>query len=189
MRYGVVIGCVGVVAAVATAIGVYTKPAAPSATPLMPAANVQPVARPGRLATVKPAPKMVRADAPVAVVPAGALPAAYRVLLSRSIFCPRAIAGKAGAATAESAIALRGVMQWGRGLVAFVENTASGEARLVHVGDAVGRGKITAIDLHYVEFIQGKRAIRIAVGQNFSGESSRIAVTGSALATTHTIVD
>jgi hypothetical protein len=189
MRYGVVIGCVGVVAAAAVSIGMYMKPAMPEVIPAIRTATATPIGRPRTTAKANPAPKVVRPAAPVAAAPTGGLPIAYRILLSRSIFSPHPHATGPAAASAESAITLRGVMQWGRGLVAFVENTASGDSRLVHVGDAVGHGKISAIDLRYVEYIEGKRAKRIAVGQTFNGESSNVAVNGPALATTHTIVD
>jgi hypothetical protein len=186
MRNGVVIGCVGVVAATAVAIGVSLHPAAPAVTVTQPATRPAHSVRTVAAAPAKAAPRAVRPAAPVTAASDAALPAAFRILLSRTIFSPHAAVTKATAAS-ESAIALRGIMQAGRGFVAFVENTASGEARQIEVGDPVGTGKITGIDLNSVVYLQGKRATRVAVGQTFDGQSS--AITVSTLAPIHAMPD
>jgi hypothetical protein len=178
MRNGVVIGCVGVVAAAAVAVAVYVQPAAPAPSqaqvPVAPKhfARSQPVA-------VPKAPRVARpVESPATST--GGLPAAYRILLTRSIFAPNHTAG-AGVKSPDSNLTLRGIVQWEHGYYAYVENATSGEARQVHIGDTIGHKKVTNIDLHSVEFVEGKRAMRIAVGQPFDPLSS--AANGSALAT------
>jgi len=193
MRNGVVIGCVGVVAAAAIAVVVYTQPPSassdlvlnrssdravqkPAATPAKPHATpASPAAR---------APHVETAAAPVKDV---ILPAAYRVLLTRSIFCPHGVGGKAAGKSSEPTFTLRGVVQWPRGFVAFIENSASGESRAVRVGDSIGQKKVTNIDFHSVEYVEGKRAMKVAVGQTLGGITG--AGNGSALATVRPQLD
>jgi hypothetical protein len=188
MRKGVVIGCAGVVAAAAVAIGVYVQPATPIAVSSEPAAAPVVSSRSPSKAGVKVAVRPARADI-AAAEPAGTLPAAYRILLKRSIFCPHAVSTAAGVNSLESTLALRGIVQERVGFIAFIENTASGEACKVKLGDAVGRGRVTKIDLHSVEFLTGKRATRVAVGQTFDGQSSSAATSSPALAAVHPQLD
>jgi hypothetical protein len=179
---------VGVVAAAAVAVGVYVLPPAPvpvsSEVALAPRHFGRTQALP---AAAKPAARPARAaDVAAASTSTGGLPAAYRVLLSRSIFCPRGVRAT-GEKASDSTLTLRGIVQWERGYYAYVENSSSGEARQVHVGDTIGRKKVINIDFHSVEFVEGKRAMRIAVGQTFDPLSS--ASNGSALATVRPQID
>ena len=164
--------------AAAVAVGAYVWPAPAPVTPGVALAPRQ-VVRPQVSVAAKPTVRASRSES-AAPAAAGILPAAYRVLLTRSIFCPHP-KGAAGLKSPDAALALRGIVQWERGYYAYVENTTSGEARQVYVGDTIGRKKVINIDFHSVEFVEGKRAMRIAVGQTFDPLSS--AANGSALAT------
>ena len=191
MKRGVVIACVGVLAVGAVAIGVGLQPAATSSdSPTVPVArhsgnsNMAAAARGARL---------TRSDKPTtaatAVVPLGPLPAAYRILLTRSIFSPGPVAGTSSRPNSgDGILALRGIMQQGRGFIAFVENTTSREAQQVRIGDTVGRGKIVDIDLHAVKYATGGRAMRVSVGQTFDGGSSSASTSApAAVATVHSV--
>jgi hypothetical protein len=172
MRRGVVIACVGGLAAGALAISVALQPAAPSNSST--ATIAAPVARHVRpqVASTRAA-RPARAEAAPAAVTTGILPAAYRMLLTKSIFSSGPVnAAQAHAASGSGVLALRGIMQQGRGFIAFVENTNSREAQQVRVGDTVGRGKIIDIDLHAVKYATGGRSMRVPVGQTFDGGSS-----------------
>jgi len=179
MRKGVVIGCVGVVAAAAIAVVVYTQPQPSAANSDLLPANVaarNPATAPHRVAraaapAAKPAAKPAKAEA--VPVQNGALPIAYRVLLTRSIFCPHGIADKATTKTSEPILTLRGVVLRPLGFIAYIENSASGEYRAVKVGDTIGQKKVINIEIHSVEFVEGKRAMKVAIGQTLgSGLSS-----------------
>jgi hypothetical protein len=176
MRKGVVIGCVGVVAAAAIAVVVYTQPQPSAANSDLLPANVAartPATAPHKFARAATPAAKPAAKPEVAPVQSGALPIAYRVLLTRSIFCPHGVAEKASVKTSEPTLTLRGVVQWRRGFIAFIENSASGESRIVKVGDTIGQKKVINIDFHSVEFVEGKRAMKVAVGQTLgSGLSS-----------------
>ena len=198
MRNGVVIGCVGVVAAAAVAIVVYTQPPASATSDLQPTSNAlrKPAAGPGHgarpatpaaPAAKNPAPRIVAktAHSEPATSQSSVLPAAYRVLLTRSIFCPRGIGPAASGKSSEPTLTLRGVVaQWPRGFTAYIENSASGEYRAVRVGDTIGQKKVTRIEIHSVEFVEGKRATKVAVGQQLSSTGN-----GSALATVRPQLD
>ncbi len=191
MRNGVVIGCVGVVAAAAVAIFIYTQPPAASNSDLAPTPNAlrKPTAAPAHgVHTATPAaktPAKVVAKAHAEPVAAqSALPAAYRILLTRSIFCPNGASRAASEKSSEPAFTLRGVVQWRRGFIAYIENSASGESRTVRVGDTIGQKKVVNIELHSVEFVEGKRATKVAVGQPLSSTGN-----GAALATVRPQLD
>lgn len=98
------------------------------------------------------------------------MPETYRVLLTRSIF---SLSGQTAAGAARpgtgNGIALRGIMQEGAGFIAFVEDTTARTAQQVKVGDSLGGGRVTRIDLHGIEFAFGGRTTRIEVGQTIGG--------------------
>ena len=100
------------------------------------------------------------------------------------IFSPNGVGGKNSAKSSEPVLTLRGVAQRRRGFIAYIENSASGEYRIVRVGDSIGGKKVTNIELHSVEFIEGKRATKIAVGQTLGSAGSP-----SALATAQPQLD
>lgn len=190
MRKGVLFGLLGVAAASAAAVAVSWGPQPAATVSGEPLALVAPVAsKPAMKPTVgaAAATKVPRADQPVAAAPGSTLPGAYRILLTRSIFCPHPKGNTKGAPSADSMLALRGISQQGRGFVAFVEDTASKVARPVHVGDTIGRGKVIDIDLHAVKFSAGRQTTRIIVGQTFDGGTSSAVPTGPSMATVHTI--
>lgn len=173
MKYGVKIGCVAVAVLASIAAGMRLGRAGAGSAVSVPSVPARRGAPPGTGPVAQQAPASSFAKGSASTQ---ALPDDYRVLLTRSIFAGRVPGIKAAPSSAGSALALRGVMQCGAGMVAFVEDTSSGRARLVHVGDAVGDGKIAAIELGHVEFARGERSARIAVGQTFSGEVSRVVV-------------
>ena len=186
MRNGVVIGCVGVVAAATIAVVVYTQPQPPATSDLVPSGTVQNrIAVPARVSRgsvpAKPAVKAPHIEVAAVSSKDNVLPAAYRILLTRSIFCPHGVGAKTVSKSTEPTFTLRGVVQSKRAFIAYIENSASGESREVHVGDTIGQRKVINIDFHSVEFIEGKRAMKVAVGQTLGGITS--AGNGSALAT------
>jgi hypothetical protein len=167
---------VGALAAGALAIGVALQPAAPGGSVVVTSSAARHARN--QVASTRSA-HPTRTDA--AVAPVGVLPAAYRLLLTRSIFCGGPVAAeKAHMPSGDGILALRGIMQQGRGFIAFVENTNSREAQQVRVGDTVGRGKIIDIDLHAVRYATGGRSMRVAVGQTFDGGSSNASAADSA---------
>jgi hypothetical protein len=169
MKRGVVIACVGGLAAGALSIGALMQPSVPSNSVAL---TTPPAKHTRAQAAATRAVRAARADA-VAATPVAILPPAYRMLLTRSIFCGGPVApSQAHATSVAGNLALRGIMQQGRGFIAFVENTTSREAQQVRIGDAVGPGKIIDIDLHAVKYATGGRSMRVAVGQTFDGGSS-----------------
>jgi len=200
MRNGVVIGCVGVVAAAAVAIVVYAQPSPAVASDLV-VKSKQPSASTASDAAAKlkgaqkstaptkaapPAAKPAARPRPeVAAAQETILPAAYRILLTRSIFSPNGVGGKKSVKSSEPVFTLRGVAQRRRGFIAYIENSASGEYRTVRVGDSIGDKKVIKIELHSVEFIEGKRATKIAVGQTLGSSAG----SPSALATAQPQLD
>jgi len=191
MRKGVIIGLLGVAAAGVAAVAVNlggqpggaTSPGTGEAV-----AVVRPnVLKSGTKSAVAKAPRAEQPAAVAAATPAGTLPAAYRVLLTRSIFCPHPQAGGVAIRSVDAMLALRGISQQNGAFVAFVEDTASNVARQIHVGDSIGRGKVIDIDLHAVKFSSGRQTKRIAVGQTFDGGTSSVTPAGPAMATTHTL--
>jgi hypothetical protein len=115
------------------------------------------------------------------------LPAAYRMLLARSIFCVGPVDRAKSDSSTGGILALRGIMQEGRGFIAFVENTSSRQAQQVRIGDAVGRGKIVDLDLHAVRYATGGRSTRVAVGQTFDGGSSAASIADPATGAVATV--
>lgn len=173
MKRGVVIACVGGLAVSAVAIGVYMQPAAPASDGV---ALVRPMARQARIQTGPARTARPARVETAAAAPTGALPPMYRLLLTRSIFSGGPVAASQQHSSSPTGIlALRGIMQQGRGFIAFVENTSSREAQQVRVGDSVGPGKIVDIDLHAVKYATGGRSLRVGVGQTFDGGSSNAA--------------
>ena len=131
----------------------------------------------------KTARPVAKAAAPVeSQLNTGPLPRTYAVLLTHCLFSakPAALAGQRTAPT-DSDLTLRGVLQQGRGFVAYIENTTSHQAQEVHVGDAVGPGKLIAIDLYSVRFTASGRDMRIRVGESFSGAHTVATAETSAL--------
>jgi len=191
MRKGVLFGLLGVAAAGVAAVAVSISPQPASSGSVEALSVVRPLAsKPGvRSAAAVAKAKAPRVEQPAAATAAGAgaLPSAYRILLTRSIFCPHPSGAVRGVPSADSMLALRGILQQGGGFVAFVEDTASKVARQVHVGDSIGRGKVVDIDLHAVKFSSGRQTTRIIVGQTFDGGTSGVVPSGPSMATVHTL--
>jgi hypothetical protein len=170
MKRSVVRVCLGGLALGAAAAGWVLWPGASVESPAAAVAVVrharaqQPAASPAHPARTE---TIAKADTTVSP-----LPAAYRTLLVRSIFCVGPVDKAKADSTSGGILALRGIMQQGRGFIAFVENTTSRQAQQVRIGDTVGRGKIIDIDLHAVRYATGGRSMRVAVGQTFDGGSS-----------------
>jgi hypothetical protein len=118
------------------------------------------------------------------------LPPSFRILLTHSLFSSHPTVQVSRATTpTDGELTLRGVLQHGRGFVAYIENTASGQAQEVRVGEAVGAGKLVAIDLYSVRYAAQGRDMRVEVGQSFSGARTVAAAQSSALATIRQITE
>jgi len=175
---------VGVVAAATIAVVVYTQPAPATSDLLVKAPAKSAVEKPAKpnTAPAKPAVRPPHLETAAAPTQNTALPTAYRILLTRSIFSPHGVGGKTSAKSSEPIFTLRGVAQRRRGFIAFIESSASGESRTVRVGDSIGQKKVTNIDFHSVEIVEGKRATKVAVGQTLSsGNGSALATAGPQL--------
>lgn len=105
---------------------------------------------------------------------AGGLPRQYQVLLSRSIFAaggkPETSAAEPPAASPESCLSLKGVVQDDQRFTAFVEDVPHKQVLELKVGDTVARGHIVAITLHELEYEAGGKLTRVAIGQPLSGD-------------------
>jgi len=125
-----------------------------------------------------------------AVASTALLPPSFRILLTHSLFSaqPTVQASRISAPT-DGELTLRGVLQRGRGFVAYIENTASGQAQEVRVGGAVGAGKLVAIDLDSVRYAAQGRDMRVEVGQSFSGARAVASAQTSAVATIRQITE
>ena len=137
---------------------------APSAAPVLPAPQPEVVAAPliGHVSR--------------AMVPRP-YPMAYGILLSRSIF---AIGGKAAPAPAlagrylsgdASALALKGITQEDSQFTAYITDVVGGRILALHVGDAIGSGRICDITLHDVGYQSGTTVTRIEVGQGLASNA------------------
>ena len=72
--------------------------------------------------------------------------------------------------TAEESLVLRGIALESDGAVrAYVEDVDTGKILKLAVGDSVGRGKVTAIDLEAVEYTRPSGPIWIEAGADFTG--------------------
>jgi len=156
-------------------MGVYMRPTEPAPRPEQPSTTK--LSRPAPGTNAKPAMRPARApEVAVAPKPSGVLPPAYRILLTKSIFCPHPKGPSTDVKSSDSKLVLLGIVQSKRAYFAYVQNSASGVARTIQVGDTLGPRKVTNIDVHSVEFVEGKRAMRIAIGQSFdSGNGSAVA--------------
>ena len=128
--------------------------------------HAQAKAKVAHAAPAKPGPAVNHAVSP--------LPPSYAVLLSHCLFSSRPTALSAKASRAEGDYTLRGVFQRGRRCIAYVENTTSHQAQELNVGEPIGVGKLTSIDLDGVRFDAPGRNMRVEVGQSF-GNARKVA--------------
>ncbi|HWE97904.1 MAG TPA: hypothetical protein VG269_28365 [Tepidisphaeraceae bacterium] len=128
------------------------------------------------------APRAPRAAGAAArAIPRSPLPAtakgpnfdSYKILLDRSMFSisratPAAASASAAAAPApaDAVLSLKGISQDDARFTAFVEDPAAGRIRELKVGDALARGRVSAITLTGVEYVADGKTVRVAVGQS-----------------------
>jgi len=104
-------------------------------------------------------------------------PRSYIVLLSRSIFAMNGVASRrsSGGLTAANlappvSLSLKGITQEDTRFTAFVEDTAANKIFEVHLGDAIGPGRVCGITLHDLTYeVSGNRQ-RLEI-DNISGRS------------------
>jgi hypothetical protein len=111
------------------------------------------------------------------------MPAKYSVLLERSIFARGGFAARStqpsttqSASTApvytpQQQVLLLGVLCPDEQFVAFAENRSTGQVMILHQGDEVAQGRVAAITLDSLTFVQGSKVTEIRVGQNLAGET------------------
>ena len=116
--------------------------------------------------------------------PRGApMPEKYAVLLQRSIFARGGAAARTGGPSTTQAVStapvlspqqqvvLLGVLCPDEQFVAFAENRVTRQVLILHPGDEVAGGRVAAITLDSVAFVQGSKELVIRVGQNLAGET------------------
>lgn len=100
-----------------------------------------------------------------------ALPEAYKILLTRSVF---ARSGRAGAAEhgdppspRHAGFLLKGISQEDQHFTAFVADRSGDRVVEIHVGDALPAGRVREITLEDVAIESEGRVVRVQVGQVF----------------------
>ena len=110
----------------------------------------------------------VPAGAPAAA--AVALPAEFAIFQTRSPFGKGAKKPPATAGGPEATFVLKGAVDVGGKLTAFIEDLGAKRVMQVAVGEAIARGKVKTITLDSIEYeAAGGPAKRIEVGQNLMG--------------------
>ena len=71
-------------------------------------------------------------------------------------------------------IVLTGIIQQGADGVAFFEDTRSRKTIRVQAGDAVGRGRATAVTLDEVQYACDGTTTKVAVGSNLTGRATAL---------------
>jgi hypothetical protein len=99
-----------------------------------------------------------------------ALPAEFAIFQTRSPFGKGAKKAPATAGGPEASFVLKGAVDVGGKLTAFVEDLGAKRVVQVAVGEAIARGKVKTITLDSIEYeAAGGGAKRIEVGQNLMG--------------------
>lgn len=103
----------------------------------------------------------------------------YRLVLDRNIFSKTRViyreptsmpsTGRTGSYATQPALALTGVTLEGGVATAFIEDRRYGRTSYYHVGDSVGEGKITAINLDSIELTTNGRVVRVDLGSTVEG--------------------
>jgi len=119
----------------------------------------------------------------------------YRVLVERNIFLKErtrvtpvresrpVMETRPSASRPERYIVLTGIVRQDGEHIAFLEDTRTRTISKVRTGSRAGDGTIESISLDYIEFVDGSRTVKVAVGNNLEGEPPAT-VTGSATAGT-----
>ena len=105
----------------------------------------------------------------------------FRLLAERNMFLrdrrsppsqrPAPTAPATVAAEPDRHIMLTGIAKHGSEYVAFLEDTRTGETIRVRVGEAAGKGKLTAITLDGVDYECGGTMARIEIGSSLAGST------------------
>jgi hypothetical protein len=100
-----------------------------------------------------------------------ALPAEFAILQTRSPFGrgPKK-PGPTPAAGPEASFVLKGVVDVGGRLTAFVEEIPAKRVLQVSTGDSLARGRVRGVTLDAIEYDAAGAAKRIEVGQNLMGQ-------------------
>lgn len=98
-----------------------------------------------------------------------ALPPEYAILQTRNAFM-RGGKGPNAAGGPEAGFILRGVVESGDRLIAFVEDKAAKRVLQISSGETVALGKISAINLDGFEYQAGGPARQIKIGQDLNGQ-------------------
>lgn len=119
---------------------------------------------------------------PVVVRP---LPDDFQPLLQRSLFSAKretpereaelAEAKLAAASSREASLVLCGVAQQGNDFTALIEDVAGHRVNRLTIGDTVGRGRLTRVDLDGIEYEVAGRIRRVRVGDDLTGSVAAIA--------------
>lgn len=103
-------------------------------------------------------------------------PDSFGVLLNRSIFASQKYIAKAQQdkkpAGSDMGLALDGVVAEDATFVALVEDTTSHKLTRVRVGDPLGRGRVSDISLHGINYEADGGIAQIAVGQTLNGQTA-----------------
>lgn len=98
--------------------------------------------------------------------------AKYAVIPERNIFYPRregAASGEAGANPGGSGLLLTGVVEAGDARLVVIQNTGTGEASIVAVGEPSGAGQVVDATLDGITLSTEAGTFRVAVGSYLSG--------------------
>lgn len=103
-------------------------------------------------------------------------PDSFGVLLNRSIFASQKYIARVQQdkkpAGVDSGLALDGVVAEDAIFVALVEDTTSHKLMRVRVGDQLGRGRVSEISMHGLNYEADGGIAQVAVGQTLSGATA-----------------
>ena len=103
----------------------------------------------------------------------------YRAVVERNIFSrdrgrarePGPTVARQAPPRAERYIVLKGVVQQGKELIAFLEDTRAATTSRARIGDAVGQGRLANITLDHVEYELDGQTEKIEIGSNLAGSA------------------
>ncbi len=103
----------------------------------------------------------------------------YQILTDRNIFMRnrgrqfnRGPQRPAPPENPDDRIVLTGIIQQGADGVAFFEDTRSRKTIRIQAGDAVGRGRVTAVSLDEVQYACEGTTTKVAIGNNLTGRAT-----------------
>jgi hypothetical protein len=103
---------------------------------------------------------------------ASMLPPEFAIFRTRNAFAHGKGGANAGPAGPEAGFVLRGVVQAGERVIAFVEDKAANRVSEISAGQTFARGKITGVTLEGVVYQASGPARQIKVGQDLSGQAA-----------------